>query len=559
MKFKEMPYERPNISELLDYLDSITTKINDAKTAEEQLSYIKDYDNHKKDFETSYSLASVRHTIDTRDEFYEEEDDFFNENAPLVEAKSVQVAQAIVDSKFKEELYPEIGKHYFDLKECSLVLTDDAIPFMQKDNELASRYNKLIANSEIEFEGKTYTLTQMSPLLQSTDREYRKGANDAMWAWFEKNEAEFDAIYDEMVHVRTDMAKALGYDTFTDLQYKLLTRTDYNKDDVAKYREKILKTITPIAVELRKQQAERLGLDDFKAYDKPIEFADGNPNPKGDRDFIVSNAQKMYRELSPQTGKFFDFMVENELMDLVAKPGKQSGGYCTSFDKYNSPFIFSNFNGTKGDVEVVTHEAGHAFQNFTSQCMPLSDLIWPTYEACEIHSMSMEFLTWPWMNLFFKEDTDKFKYAHLKDAICFIPYGVTIDEFQHFVYENPNATPDERKAAFHEIEMKYQPDLDYDNDFVTKGTYWFRQGHVFCSPFYYIDYTLAQVCAFQYLLKSLDNQEKAIEEYIHLCEAGGMKSFFNLLPEGNIENPMTTSVLEEIAPKLLEVINSIEF
>ena len=558
MKFKDMPYTRPDIQAYLAYIEDATNKFSHAEDPASARQILLDFDEKYKDFSTNFSLASVRHSIDTKDEFYDKEEEFFNENAPLVEAASVDFFKAVVESPFRKELEAEFGPHYFALKECSLVINEKAIPFMQKDNELVSKYEKIIANSQIEFEGKTYTMTQMTPLLQNPNRESRKAAFDALWAWVESEEENFDAIYDEMVHVRNDMAHALGYDNFCDLQYKLLGRTDYDRHDVAKYREKILKSITPIAVELRREQAQRLGIDDFKFYDRAIEFIDGNPNPKGDKDFIVNNALKMYKELSDETGEFFQFMCDNELMDLLAKPGKRSGGYCTSFDKYKAPFIFSNFNGTRGDVEVVTHEAGHAFQNFTSQNMPLSDLIWPTYEACEIHSMSMEFLTWPWMNLFFQEDTNKFKYAHLKDAICFIPYGVTIDEFQEFVYMNPDATPEQRKAKFHEIEMKYQPDMDYDNEFLSKGTFWFRQGHVFASPFYYIDYTLAQVCAFQYLLKSLDDQQKAIDEYIGLCQAGGMKSFFNLLPVGKIENPMTTNVLEEIAPSLLEVVHSIE-
>ncbi len=266
----------------------------------------------------------------------------------------------------------------------------------------------------------------------------------------------------------------------------------------------------------------------------------------------------MYRELSIETGDFFDFMIENELMDLVAKPKKCVGGYCTSFDKYKSPFIFSNFNGTKGDIDVITHEAGHAFQCYMSQYQLLPEYIWPTYDAAEIHSMSMEFLTWPWMELFFGKNANKFKYSALKGALTFIPYGVTIDHFQHYVYENPNATPAERRKKYHELELMYEPDLDYDNDFYDSGAFWFSQGHVFWAPFYYIDYTLAQVCAFQYLLKYLDNKEETLKEYITLCKAGGSESFFKLLEIGNLKNPMNTEILEEITPKLEELLNSIK-
>lgn len=558
MKFKDMPYERPNIDEVIGYIKGFKDKFENSSSASEQIDLIKKFSNFKKELDTTISIANVRHTIDTRDEFYEKENDFFDENLPIIETNYVEISNVIYYSKFREELEKEFGTHYFKLLECDLVLNEKAVPFMQKENELVSKYSKMIANSKIEFRGKTYTLTQMSPLLQNPDRDFRREAYKAFNAFFEANMDELDEIYDNLVNVRNDMALALGYKNYVELQYKLLKRTDYNAQDVAKYREKVLKSITPLAVKLREEQAKRLGISDFKYFDIACDYKDGNSNPQGDYKFIVNNAQKMYQELSPETGKFFDFMVENELMDLLAKPGKRSGGYCTSFDKYKSPFIFSNFNGTRGDIDVITHEAGHAFQNFMSQNQILPEYIWPTYEACEVHSMSMEFLTWPWMELFFNKDANKFRYSALKSAITFIPYGVTIDHFQHYVYENPNVSPKERREKYHELEKMYEPDKDYDDDFLNLGTYWFRQGHVFSTPFYYIDYTLAQVCAFQYLIKSLEDNKKALDEYITLCKAGGSESFFKLIEIGKLENPITSSILEDIVPELEKVLNSIE-
>ncbi|MFQ9333307.1 MAG: M3 family oligoendopeptidase, partial [Finegoldia magna] len=346
--------------------------------------------------------------------------------------------------------------------------------------------------------------------------------------------------------------------SYIEYQYKSLMRTDYDKNDVAKYREFVKKYVTPVYLELRKKQSKRIGIEDMKAYDNNVMFTDGNAKPHGEKDFLVDNAKKMYSELSPETKKFFDFMYERELFDLESKKGKEGGGYCTTIEDYESPFIFANFNGTTHDVEVMTHEAGHAFQSYTSMDGRIFEYIWPTFEACEIHSMSMEFLTWPWMELFFEEETDKFKFSHLDGAISFIPYGVTIDHFQHFVYENPDCTPEERKAKYHEIELMYRPNLDYDDEFLEKGTWWYRQGHIFNNPFYYIDYTLAQVCAFQFLLKSRKNREEAFKDYLEICKVGGSQSFFGIMKSGNIKNPMNDGVLEEILPQLLEILDEIE-
>ncbi len=552
-----MKYERPDIKEVKDKFESFKERIDNAKDGSELVETIKEFSVFQKELGTMGSLVSVRHSIDTRDEFYEKENDFFNENSPIFSNLYSEVAKSILNSKFKEVVAKEIGQHYLDLLECSLVVEEKAIPYLQKENDLISKYDKLIANSEIEFEGKKYTLTQMGPLLQDTNRERRKAAYNARWNFFKENQETIDNIYDEMVKVRHEMAKALGYKDYIEFRYKQLCRTDYGREEVANYREKILKNITPLVVELNKIQAQGLGIEDFKFYDKPIEFTDGTPKPMGDKDYIVKKAKGMYEDLSKETGEFFNFMIDNDLMDLVAQPGKMGGGYCTSFDMYKAPFIFANFNGTKHDVEVVTHEAGHAFQNFMSQDKEIDEYIWPTYESCEIHSMSMEFLTWPWMKDFF-ENEDKFKFSHLKGAISFLPYGVTIDHFQHWVYENPEATPEERRKKFHEIEKIYQPDLDYENEFLENGGYWFTQGHVFAAPFYYIDYTLAQVLAFEYLIKYLEDDKKTLDEYIELCKAGGSESFFKLIEIGKLKNPMTTDVLDEIKPKLEKILEDLK-
>lgn len=558
MKFSEMKYTRFNLDEVVKYIDEMATKLNNAESAKEAIDLIYEFDVFNKELNTNYNLVHIRYTINTKDEFYEAEMNYYDENMPVVSTKKIDISKAIYNSRFKEDIVKEFGSHLFTQLESEIILNEDVIDLLQKQNELVTKYNKKIANSDIKYDGEVYTLTQMSPYLQNTDRNSRKEAYRAVNDYFERNQDFFDNTYDELVKTRDAMAKKLGFENYIRLQYKLLQRSDYDHNDIFKYREKVLKYITPLAVELRKKQAQRLGLNELKFYDRALIFPDGNSDPKGDYNFIINNAKKMYAELSPETGEFFNFMVDNELLDLVAKPGKVGGGYCTTLDKYKSPFIFSNFNGTRGDIDVITHEAGHAFQAYMARNMKISNYVWPTYEAAEIHSMSMEFLTWPWMELFFKEDADKYRFSALQSSICFIPYGVTIDHFQHYVYENPQATPEERRAKYHQLELMYEPDKNYDDDFLNSGGYWFKQGHVFSTPFYYIDYTLAQVCAFQYFIKSVENREKAFEDYLTLCKAGGSQSFFRLMEIGKIENPMTTDVLREIVPKLVEKLDELE-
>ena len=399
----------------------------------------------------------------------------------------------------------------------------------------------------------------MGKFTTDVDRNVRKKATKAVAKFFEKNHEEIGQIYDDLVHVRDNMAKKLGFKNFIELDYARLGRLDYNDKDVANYRKQIQEVFVPIWVKLFKRQMKRIKIRSPRFYDLGLNYLTGNPRPIGDAHFLVEQARTMYKEMSKETGEFFDFMTENHLMDLEARPGKQGGGYMTYLAEYKSPFIFSNFNGTSGDVDVLTHEFGHAYQGYCSRNIKVPSYRSPTLEACEIHSMSMEFFAWPWMDKFFGENADKYRYAHLADAMMFLPYGVTVDEFQHFVYEHPNATHTERCAKWREIEKKYTPLKNYKGfDVYEEGNLWLRQSHIFQTPFYYIDYTLAQVVAFQFLVEMHKNQPRAWAKYNRLCKMGGKYPFTELLSHAHLRNPFEDGSLKKIARPLNKILKSFD-
>lgn len=560
LKFKDYKYERPDMESLKENFSVLIKEFNDAESFEKQDEIMKKINELRSDFESMMELVMIRHTIDTTDEFYAQEQEFVDENMPHYEGVISEYNKALVESKYREQLEEKWGKQLFTLAEMKLkTFSPEIIEDLQQENKLISEYTKLSASAKIMFEGEERNLSQLGPFVQSKDRDMRKRAAEAVAKFFEDNESEFDRIYDELVKVRTRIAKKLGYDNFVELGYSRMLRSDYNSDMVANYRKQVLEYIVPVAGELKERQMNRLNLDELKFYDESLQFLTGNAIPKGDPDWILNNGKKMYKELSDETNEFFTFMVDHELLDLVSKKGKAGGGYCTYISKYKSPFIFSNFNGTSGDVDVLTHEAGHAFQAYRSRGYEVPEYGFPTYEACEIHSMSMEFFTWPWMKLFFEEDETKYKFAHLSGALTFIPYGVTVDEFQHFVYENPDATPEERKQAWREIEKKYLPHKDYgENDFLNRGGFWFRQSHIFQMPFYYIDYTLAQVCAFQFWVKANENREKAWSDYLTLCNAGGSLSFLGLVELANLKNPFEDGCIKSVIPSIKDWLDNVD-
>lgn len=560
MNFNDYKYEKINMDEIRERFSSLIQSFSEAETFEKQLEAMDKVNELRNFLDTMQNLVYIRHSIDTNDEFYDRENEFWDENYPILTGFVTDFNKALVSSKFRKELEEIHGKFLFRLAENSLKTFDEkVIPELQEENRLSSKYSKLIASAKIPFEGEERTLSQMTPYTQSKDRNMRIRASKKVAEFFKENMEEFDSIYDGLVKIRTAIAHKLGFKSYVDLAYARLSRLEYNAEMVAKYRELVLKNIVPLHSELRKRQEKRLGVEKLRFYDESIKFNSGNADPHGDPEWILNHGKTMYKELSKETNEFFTFMTENNLLDLLSKKGKMSGGYCTYIADYRSPFIFANFNGTAHDVDVLTHEAGHAFQVYQSRDFTVPEYIWPSYEACEIHSMSMEFLTWPWMNLFFENDTEKYKFIHLSESLLFIPYGVTVDEFQHWVYENPDAAPSERRKKWLEIEKKYLPTRDYGEvEDLKEGIFWFRQGHIFDSPFYYIDYTLAQVCAFQFLIKSNEDRENAWKEYLSLCRLGGSKPFFELMKAANLKNPFDEKTIPYVVPKIQDILNSID-
>ena len=560
MKFNEYKYEHLDLEKIKKEFSEFIESFEKAENVEGQVNAFDKIIKLRNHIETMQTLVSVRHSIDTNDEFYDKENEYMDEISPILFGFTNDFYKALVNSKFKDELIQKYGKFLFDLAENTLkTFSPEIIPDAQEENRLSSKYSKLIASAKIDFDGKELNLSQMVPYTQSKDRNVRIEAAKKVAQFFSENQDEFDNIYDSLVKVRTRMAQKMGYKNFVEFGYKQLSRLEYDAKMVEGYRKQVLENIVPLHTELRERQGKRLGVDKLKFYDEAIKFNSGNADPHGSPEWILNNGKTMYKELSKETDEFFTFMTENNLLDLLSKKGKMSGGYCTYIPEHKAPFIFANFNGTSHDIDVLTHEAGHAFQVYQSRGFEVPEYLWPSYEACEIHSMSMEFLTWPWMDLFFENDTDKYKFIHLSEALLFIPYGVTVDEFQHWVYENPEATPKERREKWIEIEKKYLPTRDYGEvEELKNGIFWFRQGHIFSSPFYYIDYTLAQVCAFQFWIKSRENREKAWKDYLNLCKLGGSKPFFELMKSANLKNPFEEGTLAFVIPKIKEYLDNVD-
>ncbi len=558
--FEDWPFKVPNIKKEVEKENAFVASLEEAKSGEEAYKIWKKHAKASDVLQNEVTHISVLYSLDTTNKKYEKAMNVINEGMPLVQAAENRWNKALVDSPFRPFLEEKLGSFLFQMLDYALKSFDErVVQECIQENNLVMEYDTLIASAKVPFRGGIYNLPQMGKFMQDVDRNTRKEASEAYYAYLDENiKDKAEQIYDSLVKVRTEMAHKLGYSSYTQLAYIRMGRYDYNEQDVAAYREQMREFVTPIAAKIAKAAFKRTGITSPRLYDLSLSFKEGNPIPNGTTQDKVNAARKMYEELSPETGYFFSFMADHHVMDLEAKPGKQSGGYMTYFPKYGIPFIFSNFNGTSGDVDVLTHEFGHSFQAYMARSIKIPEYRSPTMESCEIDSMSMEFFAEPWMNLFFDEP-DKYRYVHLADAISFLPYGVTVDEFQHWVYDNPEATPVQRDQKWHELEEKYTPykvALYHENAYMSSGHRWLTQSHIFGSPFYYIDYTLAQIMAFQFFNLDRKNHALAWKRYLKLCKMGGKYPFRTLVKKDGMKDPFDQGVVAKSIKPLLKVLKS---
>lgn len=548
MKFSEMPYRRVEKA-VLDQISRLTERLTCASSAEEAEKIFMESEAISTEVQTMMNLCYIRSTIDTTDEFYAAEQEYNDELTPLLTEKSQEFSKALCASPFRRELEKKWGTLLFTNAELSMKgFAPELVPLLQEENALTSQYQKLYASAKIDFDGKVLTVAQLAPYKQSADRAVRKAAYEAEGSFFDANREQFDEIYDKLVKNRTAQAKKLGYENYLELGYIRLNRNCYGPADVARFRRQVVESMVPVVAEIKKAQAKRIGIADMKFYDDNFFYPDGNATPQGTPEELLAAGEKMYTEMSPETAEFAKLLFGDELFDVLAKPGKAPGGYCTSLPAYKAPFIFSNFNGTAGDVDVLTHEAGHAFADYVAaRTIPILDLRSPTMEGCETHSMSMEFFTAPWHRLFFKEQTEKYEVSHAEDALIFIPYGSMVDHFQELMYTHPEMTPEERNETWLKLERQYRPYLDFEDlPFYSRGAGWQRQLHIYQYPFYYVDYCLAQSMALQFWMESVKDWKAAWKKYLKFVGMGGTRTFVDLIRESGLLSPLDDGSIAKI-------------
>ena len=556
--FEAIEYIRPDFAKIRVFYEELTARVQSASSYEEVKACILDEETFSSSVNTMATVAQVRHTIDTSDPFYTEEDEYISRSYPEVMPYMQAFTLALLASPFKAQIDEEYGEQFLKtVKLGAESFSEKNVALMQEENDLTNRYQRLTAACKIPFDGEERNLYGIMKYFSDPDREVRKEAVRLYAEFFEKNDKEMGEIFDRLVKIRHQMGVNMGFENFVPLGYMQQGRLDYGAKEVAAFRQQVLEEIVPFCEKLYKAQAKRIGVDKIRFYDEELIFSSGNAVPIGDRAYLVEKAREMYRDMSKETGEFIDFMIKHELMDLDNKPNKAATGYMTTLGDYKAPFVYSCFNGTTGDVDVLTHEMGHAFAAYMAmRTQPLQALWSEPTDIAEIHSMSMEQFAYPYAELFFGEKADEYRFQHLQQAITFIPFGVAVDEFQHIVYENPDMTPDERTQAWKDLEKKYMPWRDYDgNAFFERGGWWYHKLHIFHYPFYYINYTLTSMGAMEFKKKQAENKESAWKDYMTICRLGGSLGYLDTLRAANLAVPFEEGGVKRAVSYAIEILN----
>lgn len=550
--FEQIQVPTPQFAGVQAEYQKLFAALDASTSAPGDIAVVNQWDELRRRIESWEALVELHFNQDTQNAEYKAARDYRDELRPKLTELSVAMKRRLLESSRRQELEASLGAQAFALWNASITTYDPVIEQdMVRESKLEGEYVELTAAVKLPFQGETYNLSSIVKFREHPNRQTRHEAEKLRWGWYAQNREALDRIYDDQVQVRTQMAKKLGFDDFVGLGYQRQSRIDYNQQDVERFRAAVREHVVPLAVELRQRQAKKLGVDKLMFWDDGLHDPAGNPTPQGDHDWLIAEAQKMYDAMGHGLDDFFRLMVNGHFMDLKTRAGKAGGGFCTSFPTHGVPYVYANFNGTKGDVEVLTHEIGHAFQNYMSREQPLIDYLWPTYESCEIHSMGLEFLSLPWTDKFFgKEGGERFRKLHLELSLLFLPYGVAVDHFQHLVYAQPNASAVERHQMWQQMEQMYLPWRDYgDLPHVADGGFWQFQRHIYLSPFYYIDYTLAQTCALQYWVWAEQDFAGAMDSYVKLCRRGGEAPFQELTRGAGLISPFDEGCLGDVVKK----------
>ncbi|MEM8757440.1 MAG: M3 family oligoendopeptidase [Planctomycetota bacterium] len=445
---------------------------------------------------------------------------------------------------------------------------DENVPLETELAKLSQQYDTIAGAMTVEFEGETRTLPQMGTFLESTDRAKREAAWRAVSDRRLQDTSAIDDVYDKQIKLRNTVATNLGFESYTGYAFKSKHRFDYGPEHCFAFHEAVEQIAVPFARKLDERRKRKLGLDELKPWDMAVDEDGREPlRPFAGGADMVAKARAAFAALDPRLESLFAEMGDGSErvtaqntsnpppLDLDSRTGKAPGGYLYMLDRTRRPFIFMNAAGLHRDVETMVHEAGHAFHSMVCVDEPLLHYREYPTEFAEVASMSMELLTMPhWgaTGSFYDGNASAHARAmrqQMEGSVALLPWIATIDAFQHWIYENPGHSRDERTQAWLKLDDRFGRGFSWDGFDDARANAWQRQGHLFGAPFYYIEYGIAQLGSLQLWLRSLDEGPAvAIDDYLKALKLGGSRP----LPELFDAAGLTFDFGPETVGKLVE-------
>lgn len=535
-KFNDLTYERPNFLEVQKKIDDFTNRVKEACAYIDVKNVILENDNLTSEYLLAYGIAIIRNYQDCTNEFYASEVQEVAQGIILLEM--TELYNAILNSNYINDIENDFGTEYIEIMRSKLKIESNGKDLKVTEQELVLKYQQLKAGLKIEYDGKILSEAEINKYHESNDKETRKNSRIAKYKAILSKKEEFEEILNKLIHIRIEIAKSNGYDSYLDYMNEEKGRRGYGEVELNAFCEQVKKDLVPFTSKLRKAQAKRLGLEKLALSDYNYIFPDGNPEPIGDDLYLLEAAKDMYEKLSEDTGELFNRMIKRELIDVKSSPNKIANmGCCINLEKLKMPYVFGNCNGTIYDVMVLTHEFGHAYQGYLSmKNQKIIDYYSAANDIAEIPSKTMEQFAYPYAEKFFGNDADKFKFIHLQQALFEICDYCEVNEFENWNYNHPEATLHERAMKYEEFEKMYNP--DYDNseliEYIEAGCKVLNNPALYMFPKYVISYALSAMCALQFNKRFVEERDAAWSDYIRLCSAGGSKSYPELLKLANL-------------------------
>jgi len=475
---------------------------------------------------------------------------------PWLKPRQFELLQILVSNPWLKQLPAEYAVFARSVEVRVKLYREENVARETEEAKLSQKYQKMIGAMTVTFDGKEQTLPQMSRYLEEANRSRRQAAWEAIGRRRLQDREQLDEIYETMLGLREQIAKAADYPDYRAYTFANYERFDYTPDDCLKLHQAIEKRIVPLARLLQEERKAKLKVDQLRPWDLAVDPEQRPPlRPFAKADELVSKSEKIFRKLDGRLAGFFGLLREFQLVDLENRKGKAPGGYQSTLAEARLPFIFMNAVGMQRDVETLVHEAGHAFHAVAARDQKIHAYRSSPIEFAEVASMSMELLTAPYWNEFYSDaDAKRARHDHLEGIIKLFPWIATVDAFQHWIYTHPGHTRKQREECWVDLIKRFGGIEDWTGYEANRASMWHRQLHIFEIPFYYVEYGIAQLGALQLWRQARQNPKKAIDAYLKGLSLGGSRPLPELFTAAGISFDFSDEIIAPLTAEVRETL-----